>query len=97
MIPKFKDYFYPFLESIKDGNIHTLKEIKVSILQLLTLTSEDLTEKTKGGRIKHDDRVKWTITYLKGVELINSPKKCCYQITSLGLQMLELYGKNLST
>lgn len=94
MIPKFKDYFYPFLESIKDGNIHTLKEIKVSILQLLTLTSEDLAEKTKGGRIKHDDRVKWAITYLKGVELINSPKKCCYQITSLGLQMLELYGKN---
>lgn len=96
MIPKFKDYFYPFLASISDGNIHSIKEIRSTISQMLNLSPEDLKEKTKGGRIKHDDRVKWAVTYLKGVDLIVTPQKGKYQINDKGKKMLKKYNNNFS-
>ena len=96
MIPKFKDYFYPFLTSISDGNIHSIKEIRSTISQMLNLSPEDLKEETKGGRIKHDDRVKWAVTYLKGVDLIVTPQKGKYQITDKGKKMLKKHNNNFS-
>ena len=96
MIPRFKHYFYPFLTSISDGNIHSIREIRSTISQLLNLSPEDLKEKTKGGRFKHIDRVKWAVTYLKGVDLIVTPQKSKYQITDKGKKMLEKYESNFS-
>jgi len=63
---------------------------------MLNLSPKDLKEETRGGRIKHDDRVKWAVTYLKGVDLIVTPQKGKYQITDKGKKMLENYGKTFS-
>jgi restriction endonuclease Mrr len=96
MLPKFKEYFYPFLSSLKDGEIHSLKEIKTTISNILNLTTDDLNEKTKGGRSKHEDRVKWAVTYLKGVNLIYSPSIGNYQITQNGIEAITKYGDSFS-
>ena len=96
MIPKFKEYFYPFMASLSDKKIHTIKEIRKTISQMLHLTPEDLKEKTKGGRLKHEDRVKWAITYLKRVELIHTPENGMYQITDKGAVILDKYGDSFS-
>lgn len=94
MLPKFKDYFYPFFMSIQDGDIHTVSDIRNSIVRILNLSDEDLREETKAGRNKHSDRVKWAITYLKKVDLVTSPSKCRYQITDKGLAVLKEHGSN---
>ena len=63
---------------------------------MFNLSPEDLKEETKGGRYKHDDRVKWTITYLKRVELIISTQKGKYQITTKGKKLFSEYGNKFS-
>lgn len=97
MLPKFKNYFFPFLSSIQDGGVHSLNEIRGQVASLLKLTIDDLNEKTKGGRNKHEDRIKWSVTYLKGLGLIKSVpnKKGHYHITQKGYLCLKEYGDKL--
>lgn len=96
MLPKFKDYFYPFLVTIQDENNHTLTNIRMGISHIMKLSPEDLKEKTRGGRYKHNDRVKWAATYLKVVGLIISVDKGVYKITEKGINVLHQYGEKFS-
>ena len=96
MIPKFKDYFYPFLFVIRDGKEYSVETIKSGVAQFLKLSKEDLSRKTKGGRGQHDDRIKWTITYLKGLRLIESNRRGFWKISVKGTESLAEYGESLT-
>lgn len=89
MIPKFSEYFHPFLHLLKDGNTYTVNQIREQIAISLNLTPEDLREKTKGGRSKHHDRVKWAITYLRKLNLISSEGRSKWKISNKGIQCLK--------
>lgn len=95
MIPKFKDYFYPFLSVISNGNSYKTKQIKTEVAEFLRLSEEDLLIKTKGGQYQHFDRIKWTIVYLKRLGLIVSDVKGSWKISEQGKIALEQYREKL--
>lgn len=88
MIPGFKDYFYPCLLSISDGNLHTYAEIKHAISDYFSLSVEDLAEKTPSGKNRHADRCSWTVAYLRKAGLVTFESRF-YKITELGLKTFE--------
>lgn len=96
MIPKFSEYFHPFLHSIKDGEMYTVEQIRILIAGKLGLTPTDLNEQTKGGRYKHQDRVKWAITYLRKLGLIESGGRCRWKISEKGKDCLIKCNGNFS-
>ena len=44
-LPKYYEMHKPFLEYLKDGKLHTLKELKQFISKYFNLTEEELLEK----------------------------------------------------
>lgn len=97
MIPKFKDYFYPFLKILKDKGCCRLYDLNMHIADFLKLTSEDLSEYTKGGSVsKHSSRVNYCASYLKKMGLVQTPTSGAYEITSRGKEVLKDMGDELS-
>ena len=96
MVPRFSEYFYPFLNAIVDGKVHTVYQIRDSIAKQLNLTLDDLKEQTRGGRFKHQDRVKWAITYLRKLNLIESEGKGKWRITDKGKKCFANSGEMFS-
>ena len=43
-VPKYHELYAPFLKTLKDGSIHTMKEIKQSVADQMHLTDVDLAE-----------------------------------------------------
>lgn len=65
-VPKYFEMHKPFLEFLKDGNPHTLKELKLLISQYFHLKDEDLNEMLPSGRQTYfTNRLGWASTYLK--------------------------------
>ena len=45
-VPKYHELYAPFLKTLKDGSIHTMKEIKQSVAEQMHLTEADLAERS---------------------------------------------------
>ena len=89
-LPKYHELYVPFLETIKDGNIHTMKEIKAVIAQMLQLTEEELAERLSSrNQAVFDNRLGWASAYLKKAGLINAPQRARFQITDEGKYLLD--------
>ena len=43
-VPKFFEFFEAFLDALKDGELHTAKDVKATIATTMNLTDEDLSE-----------------------------------------------------
>ena len=94
MIPKFKEYFYPFLSSIEiEGK--RIATIRSEIAAFFQLSDKDLSELTKGGNLKHFDRTAWAATYLRKMGLIKRDG-LIYTITPSGKDILQKYGDSFS-
>ncbi|ADU26515.1 restriction endonuclease [Ethanoligenens harbinense] len=88
-IPAYDDLYNPFLESIKDSQPHSMKEIKGYIIKSRKLSESDLEEMTPSGKVTLlANRVGWCCTYLKKAGLIASGKRGIYNITVSGLKAL---------
>ncbi len=60
------------------------------------LSNEDTMEMTPSGHIKtYQNRIGWTLTYLKNAGLISSPSRAVFAITDRGLGVLEKKPKKL--
>lgn len=89
-LPKYYEFYVPFLSAISDDNIHTLKEIKDYIKNMLNIKDNEISERLpSGNQTIYDNRIGWTRTYLKKAGLIISPKRAHFQITSEGKKLLE--------
>ena len=89
-VPKFYEFMKPLLEELKDGQMHTIKEIKVTLAQKFNLSDDDLTEMLPSGRqTKFINRLSWAGTYLKKAGLIAGPARGAFQITKEGLSVLS--------
>lgn len=97
MIPKFKYYFYPFLDNLsKKGNCR-LYDLSRYIGVDMKLTHQDLNERTKSGRVtKHSSRVNYCASYLKRMGLVEAFSMGSYNITAKGISVLEKYGNELT-
>ena len=93
-IPKFSDFFKVFLEAVKDGKLHSSKEVREIIAQKMNLKDEDRTEMLPSGKQStYDNRVAWARTYLNKAGLITTPLRGQYQITDEGLKALTIGDK----
>lgn len=88
-LPKYHELYAPFLKTLKDGSIHTMKEIKRSVADQMHLTEEDLAERLPSGKqAVFDNRIGWTRTYLKKAGLIESPVRAQFLLTEEGKKAL---------
>lgn len=88
-VPKYHELYAPFLKTLKDGSIHTMKEIKQSVADQMHLTDVDLAERLPSGKqAVFDNRIGWTRTYLKKAGLIESPARAQFILTEEGKKAL---------
>jgi restriction system protein len=89
-IPKYYEMHKPFLEFIRDGQLHSLKELKMQMAEYFDLEDADLAELLPSGRQTiFVNRIGWARTYLKKSGLIDSPARATFVITQQGLDVLQ--------
>nr|WP_312579605.1 winged helix-turn-helix domain-containing protein [Sedimentibacter sp.] len=89
-IPKYYEMHKPFLEYLKDGQAHTLKELKQFVSNYFKLTESELAELLPSGRQTiFTNRIGWARTYLKKAGLLDSPARATFVITQQGLDVLK--------
>ena len=88
-VPKFFQFLQVFLESIKDGQIHTSKEVRDIIALSMSLSEADRAQLLPSGKqTTFDNRVAWARTYLDKAGLIETPSRGKYKITNEGIKAL---------
>jgi len=88
-VPKYHELYAPFLRTLKDGEIHNMKEIKQSVIEQAHLTEEDLAELLPSGKqAVFENRIGWCRTYLKKAGLIVSPARAQFVLTEEGKRAL---------
>lgn len=88
-VPKHNEMYGPFLRSLEDGEIHTIKEIKQATSNELGLSDQELAELLPSGKQGlFDNRIGWTRTYLKKAGLIESPARGQFILTEEGKKTL---------
>ena len=88
-LPNFQSFFGPFLNAIKDGEVHIFKDIKQSVIEQLNLTEADLSEKLPSGKQSvFENRIGWARTYLKKAGLIESTERAKFILTDAGKKAL---------
>ncbi|MBQ6165027.1 MAG: restriction endonuclease [Clostridia bacterium] len=89
-VPKFFEFFESFLRAIKDGELHTAKEVREIIASEMHISDVDRVQMLPSGRqCIFDNRVLWARTYLDKAGLIETPSRGKYRITSEGLKALN--------
>lgn len=84
-VPKYDEFFPPFMKCLSDGNVHSLSEIRSYCADYYKLSEDDRTELLKSGKsYKLNDRIGWARTYLKKAGLIESPERGKFFLSDIG-------------
>ena len=88
-VPKFFEFFEAFLKAIQDGEVHTAKEVRTTVAEVMELSTADLSEMLPSGRqTTFGNRINWARTYLNKAGLIETPSRGKYRITEEGKKAL---------
>ena len=89
-VPSFKEFFKPILTFMSDGEIHTNKELRQKVIQYFKLNESEINETTGSGKVKRvEDRVNWTIQFLRQSLLIQTLSRGQYQINPRGTKVFK--------
>ena len=89
-VPLFKEFFKPILTFMSDGELHTNKELRQKIIQYYKLNESEISEKTGSGKVTRvEDRVNWTIQFLRQSLLIQTVSRGQYQINPRGTKVFK--------
>ena len=89
-VPKFFEFFEAFLLAVKDGDIHTTKDVYTIIAANMNLADSDLQELIPSGKqTVYYNRIAWAKTYLHKAGLIEIVTRGKYRITENGKKALE--------
>jgi len=89
-VPLFKEFFKPILTFMSDEGIHTNKKLRQKVVQYFKLNESEINERTGGGKLTRvEDRVNWTIQYLRQSRLIQTTSRGQYQITPRGSKVFK--------
>lgn len=69
-IPKYNELYIPFLTAIEDGNVHTMKEVREKVAEMLSLGEEELSERLPSGSQTFDNRIGWAKTPMETFERV---------------------------
>jgi restriction system protein len=88
-IPTYKDIMHPFLQTLADVKMHTLKELHVSLADHFAVSDEKRQRLLpSGSQMTFYNRLGWTRTHLKKALLISSLGSGKFQITERGKELL---------
>lgn len=88
-IPRQDELYNIVLESLKDGKVHELNDIRRHVKRNISMTRSEAAKKLPSGReLLWQNRLGWSIKYLKEAGLISRPQKAHYRITKAGKQVL---------
>jgi len=80
----------PVLQVLEGGQPLAVNQIREQTAKRLHLSDEDLSELTPSGKkTLIQDRIAWTLTYLKQASVIDRPKRGVYKINSRGRDILS--------
>lgn len=89
-VPDFQSFMLPILSLFKDRKNHNIKECKEIAINEFELSEEDIKALVPSGKqTLIENRVYWSLTYLKKSLLIESISRGEYQITDRGFKLLE--------
>lgn len=89
-VPEFQSFMLPILKLFEDKKIHTIKECKEIVIKYFSLNEEDIKILVPSGKqTLVENRVYWSLTYLKKSVLIESINRGEYRITDRGLKLLN--------
>lgn len=89
-IPKFAEVIKPFLLSVRDGNEHSMKELKNSLARYFDLSENELSELLPSGRQEvFVNRLYWAGTYLTKAGLTQKPSRGTFVITQEGKKVIS--------
>ena len=89
-VPLFKEFFKPILTFMSDGEIHTNKELRQKVIDYFKLIESEINERTGGGNVTRvEDRVNWTVQFLRQTQLIHTVSRGQYQITPRGSKVFK--------
>lgn len=84
-IPKYNELYGAVLRELSDGQIHTYKEMKKDLINMLGISDEERSLMLLSGKLSvFDSRVGWARTYLKKAGLIDSPARAKYVLSDAG-------------
>ena len=96
MIPDFQTIMLPFLELLRDGKEHEIKDLIILVSDKFTLTEDERVEKLPSGSQQIiNNRVGWAKTYLKKAQLLDSPRRAFCKITEKGRKILDSNPKQI--
>ena len=96
-IPEFQLFFYPFLNLAKDGQEHSLQEVRDHLTNFFNLTEDEKAEKVPSGtQTKFDNRIYWTKSYFVKAKLLESSKRAHFRITERGLNFLNRFQNEIT-
>lgn len=83
VIPKFEDFLYPFMLHLTDGD--SSKADMISVLSdFFDLSEEDKKLKTGGTSLQLNDRVGWSLQWLRRAHFVEIPERGVWRITQRG-------------
>lgn len=89
-LPKFSELYLPFLTTIQDGAVYSVKEVRDRLASSLHLSEDDLSQLISSNRQSvWASRFGWANTYLKKAGLVIAPKAGHCQITDEGKRLLN--------
>ena len=89
-VPKYNEFFSPVLRALETGEIKHVSEIRKFALDYLNVSEEDRKAMLPSNTQRLvDNRVNWSITYLRKANLIERVARGKYTITNTGLKVLN--------
>lgn len=96
-IPDFQTIMLPLLESLSDGDEHSLMEIRDRLADNFSLTPEEREQLLpSGNQAIFENRVGWARTYLKNAGLLRYVRRAVFQITPRGKDVLTSPPERIS-
>ncbi|MBA3914539.1 MAG: restriction endonuclease [Acidobacteriales bacterium] len=88
-IPDYESLMRPLLETIRDGQEHTLRQTTEELAARYQLSEAERNDVLPSGQARFDNRVGWAKMYLKQGRLIESTGRGRFRITAGGLNALR--------
>lgn len=91
-VPPLKLLHRPFLDAVlRTQGVASLQQVRNFLVELFSLTEDDLVEKIPSGRNKFRERVYSSASKLRRAGLLQSPSSGHFQITSRGREFLTIH------
>lgn len=89
-VPKYNELYAPLLQVLRDGGVHSMKEVRDRVAEILELTEEELAyQLPSSSQSVYNNRIGWARTYLKKAGVIMAPQRAHIQITEEGMRLIQ--------